>query len=100
MYFAPDHPQVAELRKGWGSNRLLLGDDEQPGLLPEPTAYIDLSAKLPMLPLQEHNGSYLINPARAEPEPEREWVWALRGLDKEAQGLVLALVKRIGGAEG
>ncbi|GEM_PF-3008861 len=98
LYFAPDHPQVAELRKGWGSNRLLLGDDEQPGLLPEPTVYIDLSAKLPLMPLQAHNGSYLVNPQPVVPDAEREWLWALRGLDKEVQGL--ALVKRLGGGEG
>lgn len=99
LYFAPDHPQVAELRKGWGSNRLLLGDDEQPGLLPEPTVYIDLSAKLPIMPLQAHNGSYLVNPPPVIPDTERDWLWALRGLDKEAQGLVLALVKRLGKGE-
>lgn len=97
LYFAPDHPQVAELRKGWGSNRLLLGDDEQPGLLPEPDIYRDICEKLPRLSLQEHNGSYLINPQPVAPEPERDWVWALRGLDAETQRLVLELVKRLSG---
>lgn len=96
LYYAPDHPQVSELRKGWASNRVLLGDDENEGVLPEPDIYRDICEKLPYLALQEHNGSYLINPKAPEPAPERDWVWALRELDDEARQLVLALVKRLG----
>jgi len=99
LYYAPDHPQVSELRKGWASNRVLLGDDEKEGLLPEPDIYRDICEKLPYLALQEHNGSYLINPKAPEPAPERDWVWALRELDDEARQLVLALVKRLGKGE-
>lgn len=95
LYFAPDHPKIGELRRGWGSNRLLLGDDDNTGLLPEPSIYIDLSPKLPDLTLREANGSYLINPNPTPPEPEREWVWKLRGLDEDTRRLVLELVTRL-----
>lgn len=95
LYFAPDHPQVNALRKGWASNRILLGDDDQPGLLPEPSIYIDLSGKLPDLHLEDGSTSYLVNPKSTLPDPEREWVWALRGLNAEDQRLAVDLVRRL-----
>lgn len=97
LYYAPDHPKVAEVRKGWGSNRLLLGDEDQPGLLPEPDIYRDITEKLPRLVLQEHNGTYLVNPEPSKTDDEREWIWALRSMKKDDQALLLALVKRLGG---
>ena len=99
LYYAPDHPQVAEVRKGWGSNRLLLGDEDHPGLLPEPDIYRDITEKLPRIGLQEHNGTYLVNPEPAKTDAEREWIWALRSMNKDDQALMLALVKRLGGEE-
>lgn len=97
LYYAPDHPKVAEVRKGWGSNRLLLGDEDQPGLLPEPDIYRDIAEKLPRLVLQEHNGTYLVNPEPSKTDDEREWIWALRSMKKDDQALLLALAKRLGG---
>lgn len=84
LYFAPDHPKLVDLRRGWGSNRLLLGDENSDGILPEPSVYIDLSPKLPEL-----------TPEPTPQEPEREWVWKLRGLDEDTRRLVLELVKRL-----
>lgn len=100
LYYAPDHPQVSELRKGLASNRVLLGDDEKEGLLPEPDIYRDICEKLPYLALQEHNGSYLINPKPPEPAQERDWVWSLRALDDDTRQHVMALVKRLGEKNG